>query len=234
MTQRSSNKVSAYLENDVLEALELFASTRNRSKSLVINDALRVVLVPSNTRPNTDQDDPLYEKLSDQIALRARMNHVSLQVIREMLGVFVRLYLNHTPPIPAEEQREAFASGRARFDRFLAVVQNALDSGQSIFPPPPEVPPEVPPDTPPDTPPEAPPPEDDQEGLLDSCFSSEDYFDRTPGPDPATDPDQSSVTDNPGLPPEDSGSFSGAGGSGGDSGGGASGGGASGGRSGGK
>ena len=53
-------------------------------------------------------------------------------LVKETLFVFVRVWLEHNPPIDEALEDSAAASAEARFERFLQMVANALRGGRSI------------------------------------------------------------------------------------------------------
>jgi len=55
------------------------------------------------------------------------------QVLKEMVGLMVQSFFNHTPGIPDKDKKAALHSGKARFNRFLDTLATHLRSGQSIM-----------------------------------------------------------------------------------------------------
>jgi hypothetical protein len=54
------------------------------------------------------------------------------QVLKEMVGLMVQSFFNHTPAIPDKDKKAALHSGKVRFNRFLDTLATHLRSGQSI------------------------------------------------------------------------------------------------------
>ncbi|MEM6457846.1 MAG: hypothetical protein AAF710_00475 [Planctomycetota bacterium] len=96
---------------------------------------------------------PTEEQQADEAAIRDAVQHClhkldrlerkvapglssDLHVLKEMVGLAVRTYLNHTAALPETERAAATVSGRARFERFLDVLANSLRDGVSILTPP--------------------------------------------------------------------------------------------------
>lgn len=53
-------------------------------------------------------------------------------VLKECLLAYVRVWLEHNPPIPEEIAESVAASADARFDRFLDFVVDGLAPGRSV------------------------------------------------------------------------------------------------------
>ena len=53
-------------------------------------------------------------------------------IVKEVLLLFIRVWLEHNPPIDEALEDSAAASAEARFERFLQMVANALRGGRSI------------------------------------------------------------------------------------------------------
>jgi hypothetical protein len=51
---------------------------------------------------------------------------------KETLLLFVRVWLEHNPPLDEHLEESAAASAAARFERFLDYVANSIDSGRSL------------------------------------------------------------------------------------------------------
>ena len=55
------------------------------------------------------------------------------QVLKEMVGLMVQSFFNHTPAIPEKDKKAALYSGKARFSRYLDTLAANLRAGQSIL-----------------------------------------------------------------------------------------------------
>ncbi|HVK78977.1 MAG TPA: hypothetical protein VM915_00060 [Verrucomicrobiae bacterium] len=53
-------------------------------------------------------------------------------ILKEMLLVFVRVWLEHNPPLEEEYAESAAMSAEARFERFIAYVASTLSTGRSF------------------------------------------------------------------------------------------------------
>jgi hypothetical protein len=64
--------------------------------------------------------------------LEQRMR-IELQVLKELIGLGMRSFFNHTPPIPDTGKAAALLSGKQRFQRYLDLVASNLRGGESIL-----------------------------------------------------------------------------------------------------
>jgi hypothetical protein len=127
------NKVSAYMENKVLAALEAYAARTNKSKSMVVNDTVKAALMTPDADKNDGDLRELIECMRDQLTQRDEEQREALRLVQEVLGLFVRTFLNHTPELDASQRAQAAAVGRRRFGRFLGVVQESIETGRSVL-----------------------------------------------------------------------------------------------------
>lgn len=133
LSRRGTNKVSAYLEDEVLKALDTYCARTGKSKSMVVNDVLKNVLIQRHDEGSKtaveEQLDVLHETVASQVgSLRA-----AVRMLQEMLGLYVRTYLNHTPELDTTHRGEANLSGKRRFDRYLSIVNQSMEPGRSIL-----------------------------------------------------------------------------------------------------
>jgi hypothetical protein len=55
------------------------------------------------------------------------------QVLKEMVGLAVLAFFNHTPPVPDADRKAAHLSGNVRFQQFLDAVAANLRRGRSVL-----------------------------------------------------------------------------------------------------
>ena len=130
--------ITVYLPPHLETKVEKIARDQHRSESSVIAEAVRA-------RFGGRDGDPL-PPITDQHAknrLDARLDKVIGEsiILKEVVLLFVRVWLEHNPPIAEEHEDSAAASAEARFERFCGLVREALQSGRSTandgFQPPP-------------------------------------------------------------------------------------------------
>lgn len=132
--QRRENKVTAYLDHDVFEALLRYEGLTHKSKSVIVNDALRHALMPSNREDaSSTQLQGVKQALrkldqNDEEVLKL------LRVVTEALGAYIQVYFRHAPEVPRDSRDQAAGRGQERFQEFLSLVARSLRSSQSVFP----------------------------------------------------------------------------------------------------
>jgi hypothetical protein len=62
-----------------------------------------------------------------------RQLRLEIAVLKEMIGVGMRSFFNHTTPIPEATKNAALRSGKERFHRYLDLLATNLRSGESIL-----------------------------------------------------------------------------------------------------
>jgi hypothetical protein len=58
---------------------------------------------------------------------------IELQVLKELIGLGMRSFFNHTPPVPETGKAAALLSGKQRFQRYLDLVASNLRGGDSVL-----------------------------------------------------------------------------------------------------
>ncbi len=107
--------VTVYLPADLEAELQKAAKTKHLSASGII-----AVAVKQHFKTNP-------EGASRQLArLEARMDKLMRDnaTLKEALLLFVRVWLEYTPPLAPDEEDDAAALAEQRFERFLDLVRN--------------------------------------------------------------------------------------------------------------
>lgn len=121
--------ITVYLPKDLEAKVQKIAQEQHRSDSSVIGEAVRA-------RFGGREGDPLPEiNTTRQVSrIDARLDKVIGEsfILKEVLLLFIRVWLEHNPPIDEAQEDAAAASAEARFERFLEFVATGLRSGQSL------------------------------------------------------------------------------------------------------
>lgn len=118
---------SVYLPSELRQKVDRLADAQGRSASSVIVEAVRFKLAR--------KDEAAQGLTIGHITrLEARIDKAVRDgaLIKETLLLFVRVWLEHNPPIEEHLEDSAAASASARFERFLDYVANSIDSGRSV------------------------------------------------------------------------------------------------------
>jgi hypothetical protein len=111
-----------YLSIQIANQFKRYCKVRNVTESAVIEAALGQYLDDSNDRIL------LLRRLDRQQRAIGRLTR-DLNALTEMIGVFIQLWMAHTPEIPAEQKAAAQQAGLARFHKFLDHVGEGLGQG---------------------------------------------------------------------------------------------------------
>jgi hypothetical protein len=125
-------RFTLWMDEDVLKAARVRAGESGVTPSRVIADAARTILIDN---PQNAEARVLVavERVFALIQRIDRRRSFDQQVLKEMVGLMVQSFFNHTPAIPDKDKKAALHSGKARFNRFLDTLATHLRSGQSIM-----------------------------------------------------------------------------------------------------
>ena len=119
--------MKAHLPAELAAAVERYAQDQKRSISSVIAEALRSKVGLAPEASNETQRRQLNR-------VEARMDKVISDqlILKESMLLFIRIWLEHNPPVDEEIEEAAAASAEARFERFLDFVAQGLNPGRSV------------------------------------------------------------------------------------------------------
>ena len=121
-------QISVYLDPDVMKALSAYAARREQSMSLVAEAAIASFLSPD---ADERREAAIAKRLDQQDRRLARLERdVSIGV--ETLALFIRFWLNTTPPLPEPAAKAARAQAGARYDNFIATLGRRLNEGPKL------------------------------------------------------------------------------------------------------
>jgi hypothetical protein len=121
-------RLSAYLEPDVMNALADYAARREVSLSLIAEAAIASFLSPDAA----ERKEAAITRRLDQIDRRAQRLERDLAIVTETLALFVRFWLSSTPALPESAMAEARAKGLERYDRFVEALGRRLAKGPKL------------------------------------------------------------------------------------------------------
>ena len=126
-------RFTVWMDPEVLRAAKARALQDSITVSEVLAAAAKRDLIDAN-RQNTDaQILQAVERVFNLIQRIDRRRVYDQQILKEMLGLLVRSFFNHTPAVPAKDREAAIFSGKARFNRFLDMLAANLRSGESVL-----------------------------------------------------------------------------------------------------
>ena len=121
-------RLSVYLDPDVMKALAAYAARRDQSRSLIAEAAIASFLSPDAA----ERQEAATTKRLDQVDRRMTRMERDLGISVEMLAVFVRFWLTTNPPLPEPAQAAARAQAGERYDAFVAALGRRLAKGPKV------------------------------------------------------------------------------------------------------
>ena len=121
-------RLSVYLEPEVMKALVAHAARRDQSRSLVAEAAIASFLSPDAA----ERQEAATTKRLDQLDRRMTRMERDMGIWVEMLAVFVRFWLTSNPPLPEPAQAAARAQAGERYDAFVAALGRRLAKGPKL------------------------------------------------------------------------------------------------------
>lgn len=120
--------ITVYLPRDLETRVRKIARDQHRSESSVVAEAVKARF----ERGDTSAKDESADRRLSRVDIRLDKAIGESLIIKEILLLFVRVWLEHNPPIDEEMEESAAASAEARFERFLDFVTQALGPGKSL------------------------------------------------------------------------------------------------------
>jgi predicted transcriptional regulator len=128
MKTSKKQRLSVYLDPDVMKSLSEYAARRDHSRSLVAEAAIASFLSPDAA----ERQEAATTKRLDQLDRRMTRMERDLGISVEMLAVFVRFWLTTNPPLPEPAQAAARAQAGTRYDAFVAALGRRLAKGPKL------------------------------------------------------------------------------------------------------
>jgi hypothetical protein len=119
--------ITVYLPRDLEQAVAQFAREEGRSASSVIAESVRVRF-SKRTSPEVGSE-AWGQRLAARMDARFDKAIGEALIAKEVLLLFVRVWLEHNPPLDEGLEESAAQSAEARFERFLELVANGLKPG---------------------------------------------------------------------------------------------------------
>ncbi len=127
----TTTAIKTYLEPDLAREVSRLARAQGRSESSIIADAVRSRLA-SQSEGATRAAGETQKRQLNRVEARLDKMVRDQAVMKECVLLFVRVWLEHNPPIDDELAESAAASAEARFERFLDLVMKGLSHGRGI------------------------------------------------------------------------------------------------------
>lgn len=121
-------RLSVYLDPEVMKGLTAYAARRGQSFSLVAESAIASFLSPDAA----EKQEAATTKRLDQLDRHMKRMEHDLGVSTEMLAVFVRFWLMVNPPLPESVMAAARAKAAERYDAFVTALCRRLAQGPRL------------------------------------------------------------------------------------------------------
>jgi predicted transcriptional regulator len=128
MRQAKKQRLSVYLDPEVMTALADYAARRDHSRSLVAEAAIASFLSPDAA----ERQEAATTKRLDQIDRRISRVERDVGISVETLAVFIRFWLTSNPPLPEPAQAAAKAQAGKRYDAFVSALGRRLAQGPKL------------------------------------------------------------------------------------------------------
>lgn len=123
------DKMTLYLEPDLARAVREEARKRHLPLTRAAADAMRRALLDERAEGLADTVKMRLDRLEKREVIRAR----EIAILKEALLLYVRVWLEHTPP-PEEEFSDAISlAAEQRFAEFLDLLAESLEPGRALF-----------------------------------------------------------------------------------------------------
>ena len=121
-------RLSVYLEPDIMKALAAHAARRGHSLSLIAEAGIASFLSPDAA----ERQEAAIVKRLDQLDRRLARLERDLGISVETLAIFVRFWLTTTPSLPEPAAQAARAKAGERYEAFVAALGRRLATGPKL------------------------------------------------------------------------------------------------------
>ncbi len=118
--------ITVYLPPVLETKVEKIARDQHRSASSLITEAVRLRF----GRHDLSLPQELPPGFITRIDARLDKTIAETLIVKEATLLFIRVWLEHHPPLDEEHEESAAASAEARFERFLQLVANGLGASR--------------------------------------------------------------------------------------------------------
>lgn len=118
--------ITVYLPRQLEERIARIANEERRSASSIVAEAVKAKF-------DGRLQDAVAISLRNGAKVEARLDKLigEILITKEIMLLFVRVWMEHNPPLDPDVEESAAASADARFERFLDFVAQSLAPGRS-------------------------------------------------------------------------------------------------------
>lgn len=126
-------RISVQLDPETWSAVQGHARRHKLSYSLVVVQAVKESMFPEHREQHDADLMAGLDRIEYQIKELRTHSRDEAATMKEMLGTFVRIWLNTVAQVPKEHRAAAARSGAERFDRYLDLIVQNLERGDSVL-----------------------------------------------------------------------------------------------------
>ena len=121
------NRITVYLSEDAEAKIKSVAHARKMSISNLIANAVDQQIAQN---PNVVPEGAVRQLARIEARLDKTIRDAAM--LREIMLLFVRVWLEYTPPLLEVEEDDAAALAELRFERFLDQIRDAMAPGKAM------------------------------------------------------------------------------------------------------
>jgi hypothetical protein len=122
-------RLSVYLDPQVMRSLIDYTDRRGKSKSLIAEAAISSFLSPDAA----ERQEATFARRLDRLFRQMERLERDVGISVEALALFVRFWLTATPALPEQAQAAARAKGVERYDAFVEALGRRLSKGPTLL-----------------------------------------------------------------------------------------------------
>ena len=126
-------KFSISLSRPAYDAAKAQAAELGKAFTCVVADAATQTLLATYRSDREEEILKAVERVFFKLQKLEKRQNLDLLILKEMVGLSIRAYFNHTPEVPDHERSAALLSGKARFHRYLDTLARNLRQNKSIL-----------------------------------------------------------------------------------------------------
>ncbi len=126
-------KFSISLSRPAYDAAKAQAVELGKAFTWVVADAATQTLLATYRSDREAEILQAVERVFFKLQKLEKRQNLDLLILKEMVGLGIRAYFNHTPEVPDHERSAALLSGKARFHRYLDSLARNLRQNKSIL-----------------------------------------------------------------------------------------------------
>ena len=122
-------RLSVYLDPQVMRSLIDYADRRGKSKSLIAEAAIASFLSPNAA----ERQEATFARRLDRLFRQMERLERDVGIAVETLALFVRFWLTTTPALPEQAQAAARAKGAERYHAFTEALGRRIAKGPTLL-----------------------------------------------------------------------------------------------------